>query len=313
MRAVHLSRFLIAIVATTLAVHPAGAAVPRVVASIKPVHAVAAAIMEGAGAPGLLLKGANSPHAYAMRPSDAQLLSNADIVFWIGPDMETFLEHPLSNLRATVIALESAPGIVRLKARDGGLWTKDEHEGHEAHGAGAIDGHIWFDPRNGAAMGRAMAKALAASDAPNAALYARNAEAFAKRMAALDAELSRRFAPVKTQPFLVFHDAYHYLDARYGLNPAGAVTVAADRPVGARRIGAIRARLKESGALCVFSPPQFPPPLLASLTANTGARIIPLDDLGAGLEAGPGLYETLLSQAADRMVSCLAQAPSKNP
>ena len=60
---------------------PAQAGAPRVVASIKPVHSLVSAVMQGAGEPGLLVGGSGSPHAYALRPSEARALSRADIVF----------------------------------------------------------------------------------------------------------------------------------------------------------------------------------------------------------------------------------------
>ena len=73
----------------------------NVVVSIKPVHALVAAIMDGAGTPDLIIEGTGSPHNYALKPSQAQLLQNADLVFWIGHDFEQFLENPLRALPQT--------------------------------------------------------------------------------------------------------------------------------------------------------------------------------------------------------------------
>ena len=73
---------------------------PQVVASIKPVHSLVAAVMEGVGTPDLIVGGAASPHAYALKPSQAKSLEEADLIFWIGPELESFLEKPIETIGA---------------------------------------------------------------------------------------------------------------------------------------------------------------------------------------------------------------------
>jgi zinc transport system substrate-binding protein len=275
-----------------------------VLASIKPVHSIAAAVMAGARPPDLLLAGAASPHSYALRPSDARKIVEARVIFWIGPSLETFLAAPLARAgsKARVVALADAAGVMNLPAREGGLFEADEHE----HGDGEADPHLWLDPRNGAAMAAAMAEALAAADPPRAELYRRNAQSFAARMQEVDRDIAQRLTTARTRPYIVLHDAYHYFEDRYGLAPAGAVTVAADRPVGVRRILDIRERIKSAAVACVFAPAQFSPKLVNALTEGTAVRTATLDDLGTTLPAGEGLYEALLHGIAAEMQRCLA-------
>lgn len=280
-------------------------AAPRVLASIKPVHSIVAAVMAGAGTPDLLIAGAASPHAYALKPSDAQKIARADVVFWIGPQMETFLRTPLNNLapRAAKIALMDAPNVTQLSARAGGLWDPDE----DHHALGGVDGHVWLNPANAVAMARSIAKTLSQADAANGALYARNAESFAAEVKTLDDAIHVKLAGVRARPYIVFHDAYRYFEAHYGLSPVGAVTVASERPPGARRVAEIRARIREWNAICLFTTPQFPPRLVATLTEGTSARTAPLDDVGADIPPGPGFYGALLTRITDSMSACLAQ------
>jgi zinc transport system substrate-binding protein len=279
---------------------------PKVVTSIKPVHAIAAAVMAGASAPGLLAV-AGSPHSYALKPSDARKLADADVIFWIGPELETFLARPLANSRARSVPVGRAAGIRRLPAREGGVWedAHDDHaDGHDLAG-GPVDPHLWLDPRNAIVIARAMAGTLGAIDPSRAALYRGNADAFAARVTRLDAELAGRLGPVKNRPYIVLHDAYHYFEDRYGLSPAGAVTVAADRPVGARRLETIRARIRSAAVTCVVTPPQVTPRLLAAITQGTPVRVAAIDDLGADIPAGPALYETLLRRMGEGFAACL--------
>ena len=245
-------RLIAAIILAVLISAPTQAAPPKVLVSIKPIHSIVAAVMEGAGTPGLLLQGNASPHSYSLKPSDAEKIASAQVIFWVGPVMETFLEHPLEALapHARVVALADAQGVLRLPARRGGLWEGDIHD---TDSSSYIDGHVWLDPRNAAAMAHAAAQALGVADPEHAALYAANADAFEGRMQRLDAGLAETLLPVRSRPYIVFHDAFHYFELRYGLSPAGAVTVAADRPAGAARIAAIRRKIASTNAICVFS------------------------------------------------------------
>jgi zinc transport system substrate-binding protein len=287
---------LIALAIAVAAIAPSAAApkvvAPKVVVTVLPVHSLAAMVMQGIGTPGLLLKGGAAPHGYALRPSDARLIGNAEIIFWIGPAFETFLSGPLASLGrgAHITALAAAPGMVAIKTP-----------------AGATDMHLWLDPINAQAMVRAMQGALSRTDPANAAAYAANAAAAAARLKALDRELQRRLQPVQGIPYVVFHDAYRYLERRYGLTAIAAVTTGPARPPGARRLRRIRRRMSERGARCIFSEPQFRPALAEALVRDTGARHAVLDPLGAGIAPGRDAYGALLRRLAGALTDCLTR------
>ena len=282
---------------------------PWAVASIKPIHSLLSGVMAGVGAPALLVKGYASPHSYALKPSDAALLEHARIVFWVGPALERFLVRPLQTLGsdAHLVELLATDGLTRFAVREGGLWEEHEHE--EPADATAfgptVDGHIWLDPLNAKAIVRRMALELTAVDPERAPRYAENAEALGRRLDALDAELAAMLAPVAARPFIVFHDAYQYFEARYGLTGAGSITLDPDQPPGAERLAAIQARLAGAGALCIFHEPQFPTALIETVTRGTGARVGELDPEGAALADGPELYFSLLRNIAAALAGCL--------
>ncbi|MEC9344296.1 MAG: zinc ABC transporter substrate-binding protein [Pseudomonadota bacterium] len=334
-------RLAVSLLATLLALAGAHAATaqPRVVASIKPVHSLVAAVMDGVGEPELIVTGAGSPHDYALRPSQARMIERGDLVFWIGEGLETFLARPLESLggRAVLVELADTPGLTLLAPREGGAFeahghgdeahehesheegaeAHEEHEEHADHdddaagheaghdGHGAFNPHLWLDPRNAAAMLDAIADALATADPANAARYRDNARAYASRLHALEGDIAERLAPVKDRPFVVFHDAYPYFEHRFGLSAAGSITLHPEHAPGAERIAEIRARFAETDAACVFSEPQFEPRLVSVVIEGTGARTAELDPLGATLEPGPDLYIGLLSGMADSFAGCL--------
>jgi zinc transport system substrate-binding protein len=283
-----------------LAALPAHAA-PKVLATIKPVHSLVASVMAGTGTPDLLIQGAQSEHSYALKPSDAAKLGAADIVFEVGPDLETYLTRPLATLtHGHVVVLESAPGLKRLSARKGGLW-----DDVQAVTESPTDPHIWLDPENAVLMTGAIVDALSKADPAHGALYAANGKSEIAQLKAQEKALAARLAPVRGKPYIVFHDAYQYFERRFGLSSVGAVTVAPDRPVGPRRVAALRDAIRTRAIACVFREPQFPPALIQTLAEGSHARVGVLDPLGAELTPGPDLYPKLLDDLASSLRGCL--------
>lgn len=303
----------ITLLATALLTTTALAA-PNVVASIKPVHSLVAAVMAGVGEPTLIVKGAASPHTYALKPSDAGALESADIVFWTGHGMELFLGEALETLatKAQVVELAESPGIALLPVREGGAFephsdgdeaehdhAQDEHE----HGEG--DMHFWLDPENAKLMVTQIAATLSAADPENAASYAANAATEILSLDALETELAATLAPVKDKSFIVFHDAYQYFEARFGLALAGSVTVTPDVMPGAGRIDELKAKVAQLGATCVFAEPNFEPTIISAITEGSEARSGVLDPEGGALTEGAGLYAELLRGLVTSLVDCL--------
>ncbi|NSZ16751.1 zinc ABC transporter substrate-binding protein ZnuA [Agrobacterium vitis] len=298
-------------------------AAPDVVASIKPVNSIVAAIMKGAGTPHLLVEGAGSPHDYSLKPSKAKALQQADLIFWVGPGLETFLDKPLDALagKAKVVALAEAKGVELLPLREGGPFeAHDDGDPHEAghghdhdkdHGHdhedehGAHDMHIWLDPDNAKAMAVTIADALSTADNANAPLYAENLARFQAQVDTMDKQIAAMLAPVKDKPFIVFHDAYQYFEHRYHVTVAGSVTVSPETAPGAERVAAIHAKVKSLDAVCIFAEPQFAPKLIKVVSEGSNARTGTLDPLGTGLADGPDLYPALMTDLATAMTTCL--------
>ena len=108
----------------------------KVVASIKPIHSLVSYVMDGIGKPDLIVDGYASPHGFAMKPSHAKMLQNADLIFWVGEDLENFLEKPLSSIakKAEKIELIEIKGLQVLKFRERNIFDEHDHEhGHDDH------------------------------------------------------------------------------------------------------------------------------------------------------------------------------------
>jgi zinc transport system substrate-binding protein len=292
-----------------------------VVVTVKPLHSLVAGVMDGVGVPDLMIRGAGSPHTYSLKPSEARLLESAQVIFWVGEPLETFLQKPLSALgrEARIVEAMRMPGVRLLPGRRGGLW--DEPAAHDDPGRGpgtgethghagergdaSGDGHLWLDPANARVIARVAAEVLGQSDPVNRGRYAANADRLAARIDALDDELKRRLAPVRDAPFVVFHDAYQYFEKAYALRAVGSIVVSPERTPGARRVRETRVKIRGLGARCVFSEPQFPPAIVGTLLEGTGARTGTLDPLGADLPAGADAWFALMRNLAGALAGCL--------
>ena len=183
----------------------------KVVTSIKPIHSLAAYVMDGVGKPNVIVDGYNSPHGFSLKPSHAKMIENADLIIWVGEDLEAFLEKPLDSIakKATKVELMDLKGIKKLKFREKNIFEghddhghkeddhddhakkedghddhdhdKDEHKedghddhGHEGHAHGEFDPHIWLDPLNAKKILKEMAKHLIENDQANESIYKEN-------------------------------------------------------------------------------------------------------------------------------------------
>jgi zinc transport system substrate-binding protein len=313
----------------------------KIVASIKPVHSLVAAVMDGVGTPRLIVDGAGSPHTYALKPSQAKMLEEADVVFWIGHQLEAFLEKPLENIaaKASSVELIEAHDLIKLGFREGGAFEKHGHDDHgdeakadhdhdhekkteaghdhghehkdtvEAHDAhGEFDAHVWLDPQNAKAMVHEIEEALVKADPEHAQKYEANAKAVTEKLDQLIDEVTAKLEPVKDKGFIVFHDAYQHFENRFGVTAAGSITVSPEVMPGAERVAEIRAKVQELGAVCVFAEPQFEPKLISTVTEGTPARSGVIDPLGSSLEDGPELYFSMIRNMAQSIQTCLSEA-----
>ncbi|HEX8541464.1 MAG TPA: zinc ABC transporter substrate-binding protein [Pseudomonas sp.] len=296
----------IALSASFLANAPAQAEV-RVLTSIKPLQLIAAAVQDGVGSPQVLLPPGASPHNYALRPSDVRRVRDSDLLYWIGPDMESFLPRVLKNRTLPTVDVQSLPGMrLRHFAADSASHEEEDPDEHDHdHRPGSLDAHLWLSSFNARVIAAKMAADLSTADPANAARYSSNAKAFNTRLDALDTRIKARVAGISGKPYFVFHEAFDYFEEAYGLKHAGVFSVAAEVQPGAQHVAAMRKRLTEMGKTCVFSEPPLRPRLAETLTAGLPAKLAELDALGSDTPINAQGYERLLSTLGDDLVGCL--------
>ena len=337
-------KLLILSLTTALSGGLAYAEVPQVAVDIAPVHSLVTRVMDGVGAPNLVIQVGASPHEYNLRPSEAQALQDANLVFWIGSDLTPWLADAIQTLapNASTTALLESEGTIELEFRESALFEahahgdhdedkhadhddhddhdedkhadhddhddhdEDKHAGHDDHDDhGAHDPHAWLSPQNAKTWLNVIASKLSAADPKNAGIYFSNAAAGQTEIDALIAEVNATLEPVRRMNFIVFHDAYQYFENDFDFPASGAISIADASDPSPARIQEIQGRISNEGIDCVLAEPQFNPGLVATVMDGSEAKTGILDPLGAGLQPGAKLYPELIRNLSKALTNCL--------
>ena len=310
----------------------------KVVASIKPIHSLASYLMDGVGKPSLIVDGYASPHGFAMKPSHAKMLQDADIVFWVGEDLENFLEKPLDSIakKAEKIELLETKGLIKLKFRERNIFDDhddhghedghkkkddhddhahddhakkedghddhDDHDDHEGHNHGEFDPHIWLDPINAKVILFEMSKHLIENDPKNENAYRTNLSKAYKEIDKLTSDVTAELN--QSVASIVFHDAYQYFEKRFNVNILGAFTVNTDVMPGAEQLSEIREIIEHDKVVCVFSEPQFNPDIIKAVAKDMNIKTGVVDPLGATLNPSKDLYFDLIKNMSKSFKGC---------
>lgn len=319
------------------------AEVPKVAVDIAPVHSLVARVMDGIGAPALIVQPGASPHEYSLRPSEAAALQEADLVFWIGEDLTPWMEDAIETLAAdaAVTTFLETDGTTLLAFREGALFeahdhgddnhgdeahddhghddhdnedhASDDEHGHEDHGDedddghdhGAYDPHAWLSPKNAGTWLNVIAAQLSATDPDNAGAYFANAAAAREELDRVSAEVSATLDAKRGGNFIVFHDAYQYFEADFDFPAAGAISLGDATDPSPARIAEIQQRIRDEGVDCVLAEPQFNPGLVSIVLDGTDADTAVIDPIGVSLEPGSTLYPQLIRNMANTLAECL--------
>ncbi|MGL6523133.1 zinc ABC transporter substrate-binding protein ZnuA [Aeromonas dhakensis] len=283
----------------------------EVLTTIKPLGFIAAAITDGVSEPKVLLPTGASPHDFSLRPSDIRSINEADLVVWVGPELEGFMAKPLAK-HPHVLTLTRVEGMPLFdysklagheehadEAHEG-----HDHDGHEGHHHEGVDPHIWLGPTQALVIAKALSETLSAQDPANAERYRANLLAFKAEVEAKDKVIAEQMKAVNQKGYFVFHEAYGYWERHYGMSSKGHFTVSPERRPGAKTLVEIRKALEEKKASCIYAEPQFSPAVIESVARNTGAKVLLLDEVGEQVPLGPDGYPRFMQQLADAFAEC---------
>ncbi len=329
--------FVLSILFSSFSAHADVSTDIKVVTTIKPLHSLISRIMETRGEPQLIIEGTNNPHTFVFKPSHAKMIEEADIVFWIGEDLEAFMEKPLNSLAKDTKKIEfmDSEFIEKIEFREKNIFDdhdghedehdghEDEHEGHEdddddhghkdddhdddhkdahAHAHGEFDPHIWLDPENAKEMVKIIRDELIKIDPEGQRQYSVNTAGATLELDNLINSVEKELS--KDISYIVFHDAYQYFENRFGVIPAGALTLNPDVLPGAKQIADIQDVINDKGIKCIFSEPQYNPKIIETLGNDMNVSTGIMDPLGAFIDAGPTMYVELINGIANSIKEC---------
>ena len=273
----------------------------NVVVTIKPLHSLVASLMKGVNQPQLLLTSSQSAHHTNLRPSDYRKLAGADIVFWAGASLESFIPaiEKKHQGRTQYISLIKTDGLTLLPVRG-----KHEHSNHENHGSNQTDPHFWLSTNNAKKIVSAITQILIDADTGNTSLYLRNKEQTLARLNLLTERLTKKLEK-NTAPFITYHDAYQYFEKEFHLNRITSITLSEESTPGVKQIQSVKRLISQYRVNCIFFEAPIQPPIIKTLLNDSLALAVALDAIGVNLNAGPDLWFDLLDNLGQQMAGCL--------
>ncbi|EGF14192.1 MULTISPECIES: zinc ABC transporter substrate-binding protein ZnuA [Haemophilus] len=303
-----------------------------VLASAKPLGFIVSSIADGVTGTQVLVPAGASPHDYNLKLSDIQKVKSADLVVWIGEDIDSFLDKPISQIeRKKVITIADLADVKPLLSKahhehfhEDGDHDHDhkhehkhdhkhehkhdhEHHDHDHHEGLTTNWHVWYSPAISKIVAQKVADKLTAQFPDKKALIAQNLSDFNRTLAEQSEKITAQLANVKDKGFYVFHDAYGYFNDAYGLKQTGYFTINPLVAPGAKTLAHIKEEIDEHKVNCLFAEPQFTPKVIESLAKNTKVNVGQLDPIGDKVTLGKNSYATFLQSTADSYMECLAK------
>ncbi len=283
----------------------------KVVTTIKPIHSLVAGVMDGLGSPSLIVDGSNSPHNFSLKPSHAKMIEDAEIIFWVGEDLETFMIKSLESIanNATKVSFMYLDNITKLKFKEENILEvegydddHDDHDDHYKHADGEFDAHIWLDPKNAIEIVNEIAKTLSLKDPNNKNVYYSNAEKLNHSLNELIKKINLSIN--KDARFIVFHDAYQYFEKRFDVSSAGALILNEEALPSAKKVSEIHKIIKKQNINCIISEPQFNTNIIKSIAQDSSILTRSFDPLGSSFDTNKNLYFEMILSLSNSLKDC---------
>ncbi|WP_111495841.1 zinc ABC transporter substrate-binding protein [Marinobacter bohaiensis] len=321
------ARHAVKLIALLLLTATAAAAQPeqplKIVTSIKPLALLTQAVAPADTEIHTLIPAGASPHTYQLRPSDRRALADADLILWVGPELETFLEHLLESPEMKDRTLALMPDDI--KAHEGAHEEHAEHheeaehehhdeaghdhaaeEEHEHHHHG-VDPHVWLDPQIALTMTRAIEARLAQVRTDQADAMAGRLADFETALEMTEGDIRNRLTSLHDVDIFTYHDAFRRFAEHYGLHVSQALTLTPERSPGARHLAKVREELGGAAHPCLMTEPQFSRDWWQGLTEDLNLTITTWDPLGSDIPLERDGYLQFQQSLADAALSCLGE------
>ncbi|MDB9864523.1 zinc ABC transporter substrate-binding protein [Candidatus Thioglobus sp.] len=278
---------------------------PSVVVSIKPIHSIVTSLMSGVAEPQLLLKSSNSAHTFHLKPSQIQMLANADLVIIISGDFESGLRKAIKNIESdSLFQITSLNSLSIHKSRSDILYSED-HEGTNEHEKNIYDLHLWLDINNMKFIAKHINKLLIKIDPVNEDKYKNNFLELMLDLEELKIDLEKEIDPFLASQFAVFSDTMQYFEKSMNLIRPAIIT-----PYHGARLSIIRTlmakkAMSDLSVSCLLYGQEAKPNQISVLSEGLSLKTFEIDILGTKYPAGPDQYFNLMKRISSQLASCL--------
>lgn len=283
-------------------------AATQVVTSLKPVELLVKAVATEDTEVTTLVQPGASPHNYTMKPSQRRALENADVIFWVGPELETFLTRLLSGneFQNRTYSLRHGEDIPEIATEDAHGGHEDHAEAGHDHGDGE-DPHIWLDPALALEMAKDIHKVLSQQEGADVAALDTNLKRFEQGLGSAESDITARLKPVTDIDLFTYHDAFTRFAEHYGLKVKGILTLNPELSPGARHIAEVQKKLQGANQPCLLTEPQFNRQWWRSITEGLEITFSTWDPLATDIEPDRDGYIAFQQSLADAVLKCLPE------
>ena len=271
----------------------------HVAVSIKPIHSIVSGLMQGVEAPELLVKGDTHPYFYQLSSTQSQSIQNADLVFWIGPELEPHLQTSIKALPEStrVIELLDNPALKILPQR---------------HDDTRRDPYFWLDSRNALLLLDEITQVLIDTDPVRSHVYLRNRSKVLAQLSKVDREFEYGYRGLKGGVGYLYLDTLQYFEQAYALKIADALIASPDAQPDTSKLLKTRNQIKNKDLQCLLTEAGVATPHLSLLTDDSSITIKQLDTLGSRFAPGPSLYPQLMRHNTRIIKQCLGLVEAAN-
>ena len=276
------------IIATTVLASNLASAQVSIATTVRPLQLIAESIVGESGTVTSIVGRQDSPHQFVLTPSDRLAIASADLLIWIGPELEVYLADFLNDesRSGSIITVLENPALTIHKIND------------------EIDAHFWLNSDNGIALAKEIKDRLIEIDQAQAAQYQSRFESFVAEIETTNRDLTERFSTSHNN-YLVYHNAYQYFERQFGLQHSVALLADPETQPGIQHILRTRELVENSMPNCLLVEPESSMELATTLTDGMDIRTVSVDHLGYDVLPSDNPYRQLLLQVAESFESCI--------
>ena len=282
----------------------------NIISSVKPIAFITQAVSDGVTNTDILLPDGASPHTYSLKPSDLAKIKTAELIIWVGKDLETFMPTVLksidNNKQIELMDIPTIKSLLRTSTNNHDQQETHSHNNdsdHDHHGE--YDEHIWLSPKIAKEIAQAVHDKLITIYPDKKDIIDENLNEFTVKLAETEQNIAKKLINVQNNGYFVFHDAYGYFESQFGLKNLGSFTINPAVQPGVQTVYAIKRELKEHQAVCIFREPQFSPAVIEKIVNGTDVRIGELNPLGTDITLSKNAYSQFLLRLTQQLLDCL--------